>query len=72
MFRKFNGTLEDLISDLDDVLESYMLFVNDGVTCYIYEPEDVDTVNYELLDRKVKKFLVKKEKKGVIVDVYLV
>ncbi len=70
-YKKYNGNLEDLISDIDDVHDRYTLLVSDNGVCNIYEPDDIDTVHWEQLVRPVDRFCVKKEKKGVLVDVYL-
>lgn len=69
----YKGTLEELINDLDDILESYALFLkaSDEKHSHFYEYEDIDTVEQKYLERKVLWFKQVKEFDSFIIDVYL-
>lgn len=65
----YSGLFEDLISDLDDAYDNYMLLVNHNGVCHVYEPDEID---YSLLsygEYKVKQYTLNITSKGIIVDV---
>ena len=68
---KYDGTLEYLMSDFDDIREQYTLFVNIDGHCHIYEPEDLDYVEPDLLEKEVDFFVKHTDNKHVLFDVYL-
>lgn len=72
----YKETLEDFISDMDDVYERYTLCVrfDDGVNAYnyIYKPDDIDHVEPNFLEHRGLYSKAIRNKKDVIIEVYLV
>lgn len=71
LFEKYfySGTLEDLISDLDEMNKRYALIVDLINRTYYYEPNEIDCVEPELLNYSVNWYKMKKEKNGIVITV---
>ena len=72
----YGGTLEEFISDMDDAYERYTLCVrfDDGVNAYnyIYEPDEIDHVEPNFLEHRGLYSKKIRNKKCVVIEVYLV